>query len=208
MMKKFFILSVIFLGAELMSAWAKIPPLRMPRKVVTLHSGLHPQITQATGRLTQVTVPGFGGFFNSVDRPLLLKGGSFGLNIHPIIAMHEAIFPNHKKQILPEGLADLKRLENNVPDLIASPRNENGWTVFSPNTKKLFFESAVPAYLFTTTEEEIVLPSAVQLSEMLTYYRQIVGGVGTNGVFPNDFFFTTNECGNKPRFIGNKKRCN
>ena len=188
MMKNFFILSVIFLGAELMSAWAKIPPLRMPRKVVTLHSGLHPQITQVTNRLARINVPGYGGFFKSMDREALVNMGTFGLNIHPIIAMHESLFPKDKKQILPEGLADLKRLENNVPDLIASPRNENGWTVFSPNTKKLFFESAVPAYLLTTTEEEIVLPSAVQLSEMLTYYRQIVGGVGTKGVFPNDYF--------------------
>ena len=188
MMKKFSILSVIFIGAELIAAWAGIPPLRVPRSVVTLRTGLNPQITQATGRLAHASVPGFGGFFNSVDRSLLIKGGTFGLNIHPIIAMHETIFPNHKKLIFPEGLADLKRLETNVPDLIASPRNENGWTIFSPNTKTLFFESALPAYLLTTTEEEIVLPSAPQLGEMLTYYRQIVGGVGTKGVFPPDYF--------------------
>ncbi len=145
---------------------------RVPYYVTRLARGTNPLPLQITKRLASVGVPGFGNLFHAIDRSSFLTLDTYGLNIHSIIAMHESLFPNKRKLFLPEGMGELKKLEDNVPNLITNRQNEDGWKF--PPSKTLLFESAIPAYLVTSAEEKIVLPSAAQLSEMITYYHQVL----------------------------------
>lgn len=162
-------------------------PIRVSRRFVRVSHGTYTTISRARHRLARVSVPGYGPFFKSVDRSLLLEGGSFDLNIHPIIAMHEEFYPKDQKNILPTGLAELQRLENKTPDFIANPKYQAGFGSVPSSIQPFLFESAIPVYLISDAEE-IFIPSAGQLGDMLTYYRQILGGVGTRGVFPYEYF--------------------
>lgn len=177
---------LLVLGA--LSADADIPPVRIARSVVSLPAGANASLAKIANRLAHVPVPGYGGLFSRVDRTAMLNMGRFGVNIHSIIAMHENLFPQHKKLILPGGLEDLNRLENNVADLITHPKNALGWQAVAAPQKILLFESALPAYLITPSEDPLALPSAAQLGEALTYYRDVLTGVGVKGIYPSSYF--------------------
>lgn len=188
MMRKFLVLSIILWGVIVVPMVSACPPIHPPHKVVRLSRSAHPKILRAKRRLSRTFVPGYGPLFKSIDREMWINDGKFDLNIHPIIALHENIYPKDKKNILPAGLSDLKRLEDRVPDFITDAKYQAGWSNAPAGVRIFLFESALPAYLISAPEEELFIPSAVQLENMLDYYRHILRGVGVRGVFPSDYF--------------------
>ena len=188
-MKKLITSSLIFslLCAALTPLYA-VGPLgrRFPAKPVKL-TAKNSTLTRSVSALSRTSVKGYTNTISQkTDRKLFMEQGTLGLNIHEAISLHEELYPHTKGTFLPTEFNKVPTLEKDVAELIEGKfRN---WTSLHGMDRVILLESALPGYLAEPKDEEFFIPSASQLQEALSFYREVLGAGGNSGlVLPQKF---------------------
>ncbi|WP_428075644.1 hypothetical protein [Candidatus Avelusimicrobium luingense] len=160
---------------------------RRPQTFAQLENGTSASLREATARLTQVPVPGYGIYFQQLRRNDFLAMGNFGLNIQRIMDMYTKIYPTGKTVVISKNFSDMFAQTLRTNDIITHEKGIEKWLELRGLEKQAFFESGLPAALVEPTDE-LIIPSFTQMDVAQNYWLGVANGQVEKTVYAENGF--------------------